>query len=113
MTMRILQVDSGVHAWDGTLKYLMDISASLARRGHTVTIACPPQSIQARCADKHGLQKVAFEMRGQNDWKELPHFVRVVAGKYDVVHIHSPLDYVVPAMAAKIGMIPVVVMTRH
>jgi glycosyltransferase involved in cell wall biosynthesis len=52
-------------------------------------------------------------MRGQNDWKELPHFVRVVAGKYDVVHIHSPLDYVVPAMAAKIGMIPVVVMTRH
>lgn len=113
MTLRILQVDSGVHAWDGTLRYLMDISTALAKRGHAVTVACPPQSIQAQCADEHGLQRVSFEMRSQNDWKELPHFVRLAAGKYDVVHIHSPLDYVVPAMAARIGMIPAVVMTRH
>jgi glycosyltransferase involved in cell wall biosynthesis len=113
MTVRILQVDSGVHARDGTMKYLMDISTALAKRGHEVTIACPPQSIQAQCAEEHGLQKIAFEMRGQNDWKKLPGFVRAVAGKYDVVHIHSALDYVVPAMAARIGRIPVVVMTRH
>ncbi len=113
MTMRILQVDSGVHAWDGTMRYLMDISTGLAERGHAVTVACPPQSIQAQRADQQGLQKVDFEMRSQHDWTKLSRFVRVAAGKYDVVHIHSPLDYVVPAMAAKIGMIPAVVMTRH
>jgi glycosyltransferase involved in cell wall biosynthesis len=113
MTLRVLQVDSGVHAWDGTMKYLMDISTALARRGHAVTIACPGRSIQARCADDRGLQKVAFEMGSAHDWRQLPRFLRAVAGKYEVVHIHSPLDYVVPAMAARLGKIPAVVMTRH
>ena len=111
--LRILQVDSGIHAWDGTLKYVKDISSALASRGHAVTIACPRGSIQARCADEIGLRKIAFEMRGANDWKQLPGLIRAVAGKYDVVHIHSPLDYVVPAVAARIVRVPAVVMTRH
>jgi glycosyltransferase involved in cell wall biosynthesis len=111
--LRILQVDSGIHAWDGTLKYVKDISSALASRGHAVTIACPRGSIQARCADELGLRKIAFEMQSANDWKQLPGFVRAVAGKYDVVHIHSPLDYVVPAVAARIVRVPAVVMTRH
>ena len=111
--LRILQVDSGIHAWDGTLKYVKDISSALASRGHAVTIACPRGSIQARCADELGLRKIAFEMQTASDWKQLPCFVRAVAGKYDVVHIHSPLDYVVPAVAARIVRVPAVVMTRH
>jgi glycosyltransferase involved in cell wall biosynthesis len=111
--LRILQVDSGVHAWDGTLKYVRDISSALASRGHVVTMACPRESIQARCADELGLRKIAFEMRGANDWKQLPGLFRALAGKYDVIHIHSALDYVVPAVAARLGRVPAVVMTRH
>jgi glycosyltransferase involved in cell wall biosynthesis len=113
MALRILQVDSGVHPWDGTLKYVIDISRELANRGHVVTIACPRESIQARCADELGLRKITSEMRSANDWKQLPSFVRAVAGRYDVVHIHSALDYVVPAVAARIGRVPAIVMTRH
>jgi glycosyltransferase involved in cell wall biosynthesis len=113
MRLRILQVDSGAHGWDGTTKYLMDISTALARRGHAITIACPRKSIQAQCADRSGFQKIEFEMGCQNDWSKLPAFLRAVVGSYDIVHIHSPLDYVIPALAAKIAKIPVVVMTRH
>ncbi len=113
MTLRILQVDSGVHPWDGTMRYLTDISAGLARRGHAVTIACPTGSIQAQWADDRGFRKIAFQMQGPYDWRQLPGFLRAVAGKYDVVHIHKPKDYLIPAVGARIARVPVTVMTRH
>src|SRR5262249_46930594 len=92
MSLRILQVDSGRHPWDGTLRHLADLSTALAGRGHAVSMACPEQSIQAQYAADHGFPTINLELRSDRDWSPLPGFIRAVAGKYDVVHVHSPLD---------------------
>lgn len=113
MGLRILQVASGMPGWAGTEKHIMDIAPVLAKRGHQVTIACRPGSEIERRADALGLPKVHLVMRKTHDWRQLPCFGRALRGRYDVVHIHSYRDYIVPAAAARLARIPAVVMTRH
>jgi glycosyltransferase involved in cell wall biosynthesis len=60
-----------------------------------------------------GLPVVHLVMRRTHDWRQLPRFFRALRGRYDVVHIHSYRDYIVPAAAARLARIPAVVMTRH
>ena len=111
--LRILQVAGGLPRWAGTEKYVLDISGALAARGHSVTLACPRDSVLARRADELGLRRIVFEMRSAYDWRQFPGLLRALTGNYDVVHTHSPLDYVVPAVAARIGRMRGIVMTRH
>lgn len=113
MPTRILQVAGGLPLWGGTEKYVLDISSALANRGNAVTLACPGDSVLAKRADVLGLPRIGFEMRSAWDWKQLPGFMRALAAGYDVVHTHSPLDYLVPAVSARICRVPTVVMTRH
>ena len=54
-----------------------------------------------------------LEMRHDTEWRQLPVFVRAMRSKFDVVHVHHYLDYIVPAAAARLALIPAVVMTRH
>lgn len=112
MPFRILHVAGGLPGWGGTEKYVLDISAALASRGYAVTLACPRASLLAQRAETLGLRRIVLEMGSAFDWKQLTSFLRVLAGNYDIVHTHSPLDYIVPAIAARICRIPVV-MTRH
>lgn len=111
--LRILQVAGGLPRWAGTEKYVLDITGALASRGHAVTLACPRDSVLARRADELGLRRIAFEMRSPYDWRQFPGFLRALAGNYDVVHTHSTSDYVLPALAARIGGMRGIVMTRH
>ncbi len=113
MGLRILQVASGMPGWAGTEKHIMDIAPALAIRGHQVTIACRPDSEIERRATSLGLPMVHLVMRRTHDWRQLPRFVRALRGRYDVVHIHSYRDYIVPAAAARLARISAVVMTRH
>jgi len=113
MSLRILQVASGLPGWAGTEKHIMDIAPVLARRGHQVTIACRPGSEIERRAAPLGLPVVHLVMRRTHDWRQLPRFFRALRGRYDVIHIHSYRDYIVPATAARLARIPAVVMTRH
>ena len=113
MGLRILQVASGLPGWAGTEKQIMDSAPGLARRGHEVTIACQPGSEIERRAVLVGLPTVHLVMRYPHDWKQLPNFVRAMRGRYDVVHIRGYRDYIVPAAAARLARVPVVVMTRH
>jgi len=113
MSLRILQIASGLPRWAGTEKHVLDISTVLAGRGHFVTLACPGKSVLAQRAELAGLRSISIEMRSGYDWTQLPAFMRLMREGYDIAHIHSPLDYVVPAVAARIGRIPAVVMTRH
>jgi glycosyltransferase involved in cell wall biosynthesis len=111
---RILQVASGMPGWSGTERHILDISPALERRGHHVTIACRPNSEIERRALAIGLPVVHLETRRAHDWRQLPRFFRaIIRGQYDVVHIHSYRDYIVPAAAARLVRAPVVVMTRH
>src|ERR1017187_8826515 len=91
--LRILQVASGLRCLAGTEKHVLDISVALAKRGYAVTLACPHDCPLAHRATELGVQKLTLEMQGANEWKQLPSFVRAMAGKFDVVHTHSTLDY--------------------
>jgi glycosyltransferase involved in cell wall biosynthesis len=111
---RILQVASGMRGLvGGTEKHVLDISTALAHRGHAVSLMCPREGPFSHRVGELGLPRVAFEMRGAHDWKQLPGLIRALAGSYDVVHTHLPQDYIAPALVARMKRIPAIVMTRH
>lgn len=113
MGLKILQIASGLGSWGGAEKHIIDVSSALKRRGHQVTIGCPRGSEIEGRAQEPGLPTIHLEMRKQHDWKQLPHFVRALRSRYDVMHIHDEKDYIVPSVAARLMRVPVVVMTRH
>jgi glycosyltransferase involved in cell wall biosynthesis len=113
MTLNILHIASGQGGWGGTEKHIIDVASALKRRGHRVTIGCQPGSEVERRAQAAGLATIYLTMRKQHDWKQLPHFVRALRNRYDVVHIHDEKDYIVPSVAARFMRVPVLVMTRH
>lgn len=113
MRLRILQIAGGLPRWGGTEKYVLDISSALRDRGHSVTVACPRGSVLAERAVLIGLQTVPFAMRSAYAWNQLPSLLRMMVGNYEVIHAHSPLDYLISGVAARIGRIPALVMTRH
>ena len=113
VSLKILHVASGLGSWGGAEKHIIDVSCALQRRGHRVTIGCRPGSEVERRAQAIGLSTIRLEMRKQHDWKQFPHFVRALRGRYDVIHIHDENDYIVPSVAARLMRVPVVVMTRH
>jgi glycosyltransferase involved in cell wall biosynthesis len=110
--LRILQVGTGMPRWAGTEKYILDLAPLLAARGHDTVIACRPESEIEKRSKQVGLPIVHLTMHHSHDWEQLPKFVRLMRG-YDVVHIHSYVDYIVPAAAARVAQVPVIVMTRH
>lgn len=110
--LRILQIGTGMPGWAGTEKYILDLVPLLIARGHEVIIACRPASEIEKRSQAQGLPIVHLTMRRTHDWKQLPEFVSEMRG-FDVVHIHSYIDYIVPAAAANIARVPVIIMTRH
>jgi len=111
--MRILEVASGMPDWAGTEKHIMDLSPCLLERGHDLVIGCRAVSEIERRAKAARIPTIQLEMRRDTEWRQLPVFVRAMRGKFDVVHIHHYLDYIVPAAAARLARVPAVVMTRH
>ncbi len=111
--MRILEVASGMPDWAGTEKHIMDLAPCLLERGHDVVIGCRAVSEIGRRAKAAGIPTTRLEMRRDTEWRQLPVFVRAMRSKFDVVHVHHYLDYIVPAAAARLALIPAVVMTRH
>jgi len=110
--LRILQVGTGMARWAGTEKYILDLAPLLAARGHELVIACRPGSEIDKRSQEQGLPVIHLTMHRAHDWRQLPKFVPAMRG-FDVVHIHSYIDYLVPAAAANSARVPVILMTRH
>jgi glycosyltransferase involved in cell wall biosynthesis len=111
--MRILQVASGMPVWAGTEKHIMDLSPGLLERGHDVVIGCRADSEIEKRARAADIPTMRLEMHRDTDWRQVPVFTRAMWRRFDVVHIHHYLDYLVPAAAARLARVPAVVMTRH
>lgn len=109
--MRVLQVGSSLHDWGGIERYVAFLAEGLTSRGHEVTVVCPPGSPldQRVQGSKHRLA-----LKGKYRIDRLGPFLRAMRqGRWDVVHIHFSPDYIVPALAARLARVPLVVMTRH
>ncbi|MGH9357174.1 MAG: glycosyltransferase family 4 protein, partial [Terriglobia bacterium] len=111
--LRILNVAASLRSWGGVEKHICDIAPALASRGHDVIIACPPRSEIERRALETQVPVVHLTLDSPLDWKKLPGFARAMAGRYDVVHTHHPGDYLIPAVAARIARVPLVVQSMH
>jgi glycosyltransferase involved in cell wall biosynthesis len=113
MSLKILHVASCMPIWGGIEKHILDISPIQKRSGHQVSIGCQPGSEIERRAREAGVPTVPLVIRKRMDWAQFPSFSRVLKAHYDVVHVHHPVDYIVPASAARWARVPAVVMSRH
>lgn len=112
--LSILQVASGFPGWGGTELHLLNLSAQLVKRGHSVTVACRKDGWVYNKAHEMGLKTLEATVLRQFDWtdyQKIRDWCR--ANQVDVLHAHWSTDAMVPAAAARAAGVPVRLMTRH
>lgn len=109
--MKVAQVGSSLFDWGGIERYVAYLSQGLSDRGHQVKILAPAGS---PLADRATVPLVGISLRGQFRFDRLGAFLRAFRGEaFDVAHVHFSPDFVVPAIAARLAKVPLIVMTRH
>jgi glycosyltransferase involved in cell wall biosynthesis len=112
--MRILQVA----AVDFTVKYIMKpLIDELSRKGHTVEIACKYGS------DGEELLQMGYVLHNIPFYKNLNpvHHLRslyyiwrlLMKGRYDCVHVHTPIASVLTRIAAKMAGVDCIIYSAH
>lgn len=111
--MKIVQVNLQ-HDFGGAEQHVLTVSNGLSERGHEVTVFAHPDGKLPGKAREIGLNVVEIAMRNQMDLKggaRLTFFLEKL--RPDVLHLHTPKDYVGGVMAARLAGVKAVVMTRH
>lgn len=111
--MRILHTESSC-GWGGQEVRILTESAGMIRRGHDVTLACPPHAVIAREALRMNLPLITLpiEKKRVRGVKA----VRALIGerRFDVINTHSSTDSWLTALAcASLSEPPPIVRTRH
>jgi len=110
--MRILHTESSV-GWGGQEIRVLDESAGLIARGHTVAIAAPAEAQIALAAPKRGIPFFPAPIFNRN-FSALRQLKNVIAEfKPDVVVTHSSTDSWISALATRFGRGIPVVRVRH
>jgi len=111
--MKILHTESSC-GWGGQEIRILEEAQGLARRGHDLLIAAPPESRLYPEAQKRGFAVRALPIahKGFAGWRALRNLLKAEA--FDVVNTHSSTDSWLVALA-RIGLRnpPVQVRTRH
>ena len=111
--MKILQICSA-RSIGGGEKHLVDLSNSLANRGHQIFLSLSPESpIKKELSTIPNENIMYSRMRNAVDFFsafELANFVRET--KPEIIHAHIARDYPLAAMAAQLTKTPFV-LTRH
>jgi glycosyltransferase involved in cell wall biosynthesis len=114
MALSIIQFAAGFPNWGGSEIHLLNLSMQLRQRGHSVTVASPSGSWVEKHAQEQGLPTVAFTMQRAHDYGQFAQMRRYFqTHRFDVLHAHSPNDFIIPPLAALLTGVPVRVMTRH
>lgn len=110
--MRILHTESSV-GWGGQEIRVLDESAGLIARGHTVAIAAPAEAQISLAAPKHGIPYYPAPIFNRN-FRAL-RGLRAVISEFrpDVVVTHSSTDSWITALATGFGRAIPVVRVRH
>lgn len=111
--MKVLQVGSSLFEWGGIDRWIIGLMTALSERGHDVHLTCAPRTFVRGAAEQAGIPCHAIAVRNQQDWRALGPYVRLLRReRYDVLHAHYSVDFIVPAVAARLCRVPTV-MTRH
>ena len=112
--LRILQVVSAARAWGGVETYVIAVARELSRRGHQVSLACPPGSWVAGKATDAGLTVIPARVDRDRQWTRIPGLIHAIhQGRFDVVHLHHPEDWRIGCLAARLARAPALIGTRH
>jgi glycosyltransferase involved in cell wall biosynthesis len=111
--MRILHTESSL-GWGGQEIRVLTEARGVARRGHEVTIAAPPQARIYAEAHGYGVEVVALPIarKGLKGVSAMKRFLGARA--FDVVNTHSSTDsWLVAVASAGLRDSPPIVRTRH
>jgi glycosyltransferase involved in cell wall biosynthesis len=110
--MRILHTESSV-GWGGQEIRILDESAGLIARGHSVAIAAPVEAQISLAAPARGITYFPAPIFNRN-WRALRGLRNVIAEfRPDVVVTHSSTDSWITAFATRFGRNTPVVRVRH
>ena len=111
--MKILHTESSL-GWGGQEIRVLTEARGVARRGHEVAIAAPPEARIHAAAPEYGLERIALPI-GRKSLHGLAAMRRALAtARYDVVNTHSSTDSWLAALACRsLAHAPAIVRTRH
>lgn len=113
-TLKILEVASAFPGWGGTEIHILNLAEELIKRGHAVDVTCRPGRFVEAEAVKRGLHTIEATCKRQNSFQPLMRYLSIIRrGEYDVVHVHWDNDYKIPAIAARLCGVPVVLLSHH
>jgi len=113
MTLRILHTESSL-GWGGQEIRVLTEARGVARAGHEVILAAPPEARIFAEAPRFGVQvaAAAIARKGARGFLAMRH--ALARGAFDVVNTHSSTDSWLAALAcATLGKPPALVRTRH
>lgn len=112
MGLRILHTEWS-DGWGGQEIRVVAESVALRSRGHTVAIACPPDSQILRRAGAEGLETIPVFFRKGLDFAGIAQCLRAIRMHgIELVHTHSSPDAWTAGIAARLAGVPVV-RSRH
>ncbi len=113
MGLSILYTASGLMYWGGTEMQILKLCVGMRARGHRVSLACIPNSRLDSLARRDGIETLSLRTRSEYDWRRLPAFFSLFRSRrYDVVHVYTPEDRVVPTAAGRLAGVSAVIMHR-
>ena len=112
--LNILQVAGSFTNWGGIELHLLNLGVQLRRRGHRVWVSAQRGRWVQQKALSLDLPVLEVSGRSQQDWSDFRRYYDLFRReRVDVVHTHGNRDMLVPAVAARLAGVPVVVTTWH
>jgi glycosyltransferase involved in cell wall biosynthesis len=111
--MRILHTESSL-GWGGQEIRVLTEARGVARRGHEVALAAPPEARIFAAAPEFGVERVELPIARKSVRGVAAMRRHLADGAYDIVNTHSSTDSWLAAIAAKLlARAPAIVRTRH
>ena len=111
--MKIAQVNLQCD-YGGTERHVMLLSRGLKESGHEVILFCHPEGRLRRSAEEAGIRIEPTKSRNQLDLSAAMRLAQCFKKlRPEIVHLHTPKDYLSGTIAARLERVPVIVITRH
>jgi len=111
--MRILHTEWS-DGLGGQEKRILAEAVGLAKRGHSVSIACRAHASIKNKAERLGIDTVTVPMRKLYDIQGILQLTGYLnKNRFDVVNTHSGVDSWIGGIASRLARVPVLARTRH
>jgi glycosyltransferase involved in cell wall biosynthesis len=100
--------------WGGQEMRILLEAKELLRRGHNVTVVCPPQSGLSQRTLREDIPTIQMKFHHVFDVPAMWNVMGLAKNRdIHIIHTHSSVDSWVASIASKMARVPVLVRTRH